>query len=399
MRLLIPRLVAGTVLLAAAAAVGAFDISAKRGVILDATTGKVLWAKDADTPAFPASTTKIMTAMLLIERTKPDEIVVAPPDTEEVTGSSMHLRPGERVRAADLLSAILLRSANDGAHAVAVHLAGSDLAFADLMNERAKALGCANTHFHNPHGLNDEEHTVSARDLALIAREAMRYPAFRDVVRQRAVTIERSMNLEDRVMVSRNKALREDPSVDGIKTGYTVPAGHCFVGSATREGRRVITVVLDSADWQDDNRRMLDWGFAETTLRRVAAPGQVVGRLPVENGRSEAVPVAPTRAVDVVALQGDPAAPQVRLSPREGLRAPVRTGDAVGVAEYHYADGFVQRVPLVAAQDLDARPWLHALASAVGNWVPWVAFAGVAGYAVRRRTARRSRPARRRHAG
>ncbi|MCB8932749.1 MAG: D-alanyl-D-alanine carboxypeptidase [Fimbriimonadaceae bacterium] len=399
MRSPIPRAIVCSVLAGSVCLAGAFDITAKRGVILDDATGKVLWEKDADTPAFPASTTKIMTAMLLIERAKPDEIIVAPPDTEEVTGSSMHLRPGERVRARDLLSAILLRSANDGAHAVAVHLAGSDLEFAKLMNERAKAIGCTHTHFHNPHGLNDDEHTVSARDLGLIAREAMKYPAFREVVSHRAVTIERSMNLEDRVMVSRNKALRQDPTIDGIKTGYTVPAGHCFVGSATRGGRRVITVILDSADWQEDNRQMLDWAFAQTELREVAGPGTTVGRVAVVGGNTATVAAAPQHPVVHAEAKGSLQPASIRLLPRNELRAPIRKGDLLGQAEFRDADGFIQHVPIVAAEDLKRRPWLQALAANVGPFAPWMAFAGVAGYAVRRRrTVRRSKSRRSQHA-
>lgn len=391
MRPLIPRIVVCLAVAGCAAWGAAFDITAKRGVILDEATGKVLWQKDSDSPAFPASTTKIMTALLLIEHVGPEEIIVAPEDTEQVTGSSMHLRPGERVPARDLLSAILLRSANDGAHAIAVHLAGSDLEFAKLMNRRAAALGCTHTHFRNPHGLNDAEHTVSAHDLALIAREAMRYPAFREVVSRRAVTIARSMNLEDRVMVSRNKALRNDPTIDGIKTGYTVPAGHCFVGSATRNGRRVITVVLDSEDWQDDNRRMLDWAFAETELREVARLGTVLGRIPVLGGAQAQIAVAPERAVFQVAPKGTPHAPTVRLVPRADLRAPIRKGAVLGEAEFRDADGFAQRVPVVAASDLAPRPWLLATAASLGPFAPWMAVAGVAGYAVRKRKARAAR--------
>lgn len=250
------------------------EVSAKSAVILDAESGEVLWAKDAETPRYPASTTKIMTALLLIEHAKPDDVIVAPADIESVKESSMHLKPGERVTAHDMLYALLLRSANDGCVAVADHVAGSVPAFAAMMNARARELGCTHTHFDNPNGLNDTKHTISAHDLALIAREAMRHPEFREVVRLVKHRITRSIDTKDTWMVNRNKWLRKDPTADGIKTGWTIPAGHCYVGSATRQGFRVITVVLKSDHWQEDHKRMLHWAFASFKPEYAVAAGE-----------------------------------------------------------------------------------------------------------------------------
>lgn len=238
------------------------DVTAPSAIVISAETGQVLWSKDAETPRFPASTTKIMTALLLIERCQPGEVITAPIGIKTVKESSMHLEEGEQITAHDMLYALLLRSANDGCVAVADHISGSVPAFATLMNARARELGCTNTHFDNPNGLNDPNHTISAHDLAIIAREAMTHPEFRDVVRLAKHQITRSINQKDTWMVSRNKWLKKDPTADGIKTGWTIPAGHCYVGSATRRGFRVITVVMHSPHWEADHKKMLHWAYA-----------------------------------------------------------------------------------------------------------------------------------------
>jgi len=262
-------------------------VSAASAIAIDAESGKILWQKNADASRFPASTTKIMTAMLLIENCTADEVIVAPPDIEKVGESSMHLKPGERITAADMLYALMLRSANDGCVAVADHIAGSVPKFVEMMNAKAKALGCTNTHFDNPNGLNDPKHTTTAHDLALIARAAMRYPIFEQVVRTTKHVIKRDPKISrDDLMFNHDKLLMKDPSADGIKTGWTIPAGRCFVGSATRDGYRVITVVLKSQDWQKDDQILLNWAFADHNREYAFRPGQMLGPLPVEGGTS-----------------------------------------------------------------------------------------------------------------
>ena len=217
--LLLLPVVAGAVE-AAPQPVGALSATA-----IDAASGKVLWSKDPDAPRFPASTTKIMTGLLLAERLKPTDTITAPWDVALVKESSMHLKPFERLSARDMLTALMLRSANDGCYAVAVRLAGSVDKFADMMNARAKEIGCTGTHFHNPNGLNDPQHYTTAHDLALIGREAMRNPLFASVVKTYKARIDRSINVKDEWMVNHDKRLLKDPTCDGIKTGWTVPAG------------------------------------------------------------------------------------------------------------------------------------------------------------------------------
>ncbi len=328
-------------------------LSAKTAVLIDEISGKVLWSKNPDVKRFPASTTKIMTALLLIERCTPDEVVTAPPDIEKVGEASLHLKPGEKLTMRDLIWGILLRSGNDGCVAGAIHCAGSVEAFAALMNERAKQLGCTNTNFTNPNGLKDPEHFTTAHDLALIAREAMRYPEFREVVKQRKHTIERSINIADRLIVSKNKWLDFDKTADGIKTGYTKPAGLCFVGSASRGGYRLISVVLGSDNWLEDTAKVINWGFNTHEVVRQLRAGQALEeRAPIVGGTT--VSVGPVRAARFVGERGQSGA---TLVPKffEGIRAPIAKGQQLGSLLLTDPSGWRDSIPLVALEDVPGR--------------------------------------------
>jgi len=346
----------------------AFEVSAKSAVVMDANTGKILWAKNADTPRYPASTTKIMTALLLIEHCSPNDIIVAPADVTNVKEASMHLKPFEKVTAHDMLYALLLRSANDGCYAVACHIAGSVPAFADMMNKRAKELGCTHTNFHNPNGLNDTLHYTSAHDLALIARAAMKLEAFREVVRTYKYQIARSINTKDLTMVSHNKVLPKDPTADGIKTGYTVPAGHCFVGSATRNGYRVITVVLNSDHWQKDNQDMMRWAYTNHSRMQLLPQGAVVQQVPVEGGEKTSLTVGPSCKIDSLVekatLLNNTKSPELQPVLSAPLHAPIKRGQIVGSLVAKDPEGFTQVVPLQANEDI---PEAHILMRQVNN--------------------------------
>jgi D-alanyl-D-alanine carboxypeptidase (penicillin-binding protein 5/6) len=326
------------------------EVSADSAVILDAQTGKVLWAKDPNTPRYPASTTKIMTAMLLIERCLPTDVITAPPGVDKVEGASLHLTPGEQLTAQEMLYGILLRSANDGCVAVATHISGSVKAFAQLMNERAREIGCKNTHFDNPNGLNDDNHTISAYDLGLVAREAMKYQAFRDVVRVRRHELVRSVNTQDRFLLSKNKYLSMDSTADGIKTGWTRPAGQCYVGSATRNGYRVITVVLHSNNWKDDHTRMLDWAFANHDRKLIVRAGVAIGEVKVEGGADSKLSASVSEDIYHIFEKDHPSEATVTAQLNPEVQAPIAKGQQVGTLLLSDPDGWQETVPLIASE-------------------------------------------------
>lgn len=363
-------------------------IKAKSAIVVDEKSGKVLFEKSADAKRFPASTTKILTTLLLLENCNPDEAVVAPMDIEDVKDSSLHLKPGETIKAGEIAYGLMVRSANDGAYAVAIHIAGSVPEFATMMNERAKRIGCKSTHFTNPNGLHDPNHYSTARDLMMIAREAMKNPMFRQVAATRKHWIERDLNLEDQWLISKNHFLEHDPSTNGIKTGYTRPAGHCFVGSATRNGYRFISVILASDAWKDDHKALINWAFKYFERSVVAQRGQVVGSLAVSGGPAEGIPVKLSEPVYYAHRKGwEPQLKSV-IEPQAGLRLPVEEGQKVGFATYSDGTGWSVRVPVFAAARVS--PFL---ASTAGVGHPWTTllFAGMLGagaYALRKKARR-----------
>jgi len=235
-------------------------VTAKSALLADAETGEILWQRNPDLRCYPASLTKIMTAVLVLERGNLEDWVTVPKEAAFTGESSMALKEGERVQLKDLLNAILVRSANDACVAAAIHLAGSVEKFVEWMNEKAKELGMTNTHFVNPHGLHHPQHFTTARDLLTLTRYALQNPTFRSIVSQREIIVAPTNKSALRRYRNRNKLLELYPGCDGVKTGYTIPAGKCLVASATRNGWQLIAIVLGSQDHFADCATLLDYG-------------------------------------------------------------------------------------------------------------------------------------------
>lgn len=330
------------------------NIKSESAIIMDAKTGMVLYDFNAHTPRYPASTTKILTALLLIENCDPNEYISAPHECETIEGSSLYLKPTEHVKAEDMLYALMLRSANDAAYAIACHISGSTEEFAKLMNERAKQIGCKNSHFTNPHGLPDENHISTAYDLALIAREAMNYSLFAEVARTKSKVINRSLNTLDVYLRNKNRFLLEE-NAEGIKTGYTKSAGHCFVGAKVHNDWRLITVVLNSQDWLADTTELFNWAFENFEIVNVLRKGDLTERVKIIGGKQETVQAIANDDLAVVLAKGDfPKEIQYQF---DRLEAPIQKGQQIGFAVYTTDDAKFQ-VPLIAAQTVEKLPLL-----------------------------------------
>ncbi len=238
-------------------------LSAEAAVLLDAQSGTPLMQKNADARLPMASTTKIMTALLALERLDEAQIITVPPEAVGVEGSSVYLFAGEQISVGTLLYALLLSSANDAAVALAIATAGSVAAFADAMNEKAAELGLTDTHFCNPHGLHDEAHYTTARDLARLAAAAMQNERFAEIVSTRRHTAAQNGTDATRLFLNHNKLLSRYEGAVGIKTGFTKKSGRCLVSAARRDGLLLIAVTLNApSDWQD-HANLFDWGFSE----------------------------------------------------------------------------------------------------------------------------------------
>ena len=285
-------------------------LSAKSAIIVDAHTGSVLWSQDPDVELPPASTTKVMTAILALESGRLRDAVEASPEACMVAPSKVNLRPGQRLLLEDLVYAILLNSANDASIAIAEHLAPSTAAFGERMTARAHLLGATRTHFVNPHGLTQEGHYSTVRDLSTIFRYALAVPKFREILGTKSVVVGVE-NSTRRIALRSHNRLLENYRIPVIgKTGYTVAAKKCFVGAGNYGGREIIVALMGSSDLWGDTRRLLEFGFGDDMPPEL---GPRAKRLQAEN-----------RAVERPrgGAYASSAAKSYTSSPKEGRAAP-----------------------------------------------------------------------------
>jgi serine-type D-Ala-D-Ala carboxypeptidase (penicillin-binding protein 5/6) len=237
-------------------------IAAQAAIVVDRSNGRVVWALRPHRRLPIASTTKIMTAVLALQRLRGDAVVTVDPSVTRVPLVKEGLRPHERVRAWKLFESLLMYSGNDDALALAIATAGNRRAFIDRMNSEARRLGLRDTHFSTPSGVIDRGNYSSAWDLAALTRFGLRNPRFRQIVRKRIAHVPWSPPTYEKIYVNKNALLGSYPGADGVKTGWTTIAGHCLVASATRGGRSVIAVLLHDGNVYGDARRLLDFGLA-----------------------------------------------------------------------------------------------------------------------------------------
>lgn len=241
------------------------QISAAQAILVDGQTGKLLYERNADAKAYPASTTKIMTALLVLETLEKydspiDQKVTVPAEAQGVEGSSLYLKAGEKIYLQDLLYGLMLQSGNDAAVALAVIIAGDVDSFVEQMNNKAADLHCENTHFLNPNGLFDENHYTTARDMAIIAQEAMKHKEFRKIVSARSWDADREES-EFEHFYNKNKTVHQFKGGNGIKIGFTKASGRTLVASSARNGKELICVVMGAPNWFNDAYTLMEYGF------------------------------------------------------------------------------------------------------------------------------------------
>lgn len=271
-------------------------------VLMDATTGDILYGKNIDSAYPPASTTKIMTCLLTLEKCKLDDVVTVSNDFTNknlplLDGNTICVKPGEQLTVKDLLHGLLLRSANDAAVALAEHISGSVPEFAKLMNKRAEELGCKTAHFENPNGLYNKDHKVSARDLALILRELSKHDEFRQIASTLSYTIQPTNKTDaaetskNRVLINENKMLYKNSScyyegAEAGKTGYTIQSLFSYVACATRNNHRLIVTFVHGKDktFYDDAKKLFDYGFNNFDLNKLYSSGDKVKTVTAKDG-------------------------------------------------------------------------------------------------------------------
>ncbi len=331
--------------------------SAKGSILMEASTGAILCAENADDRLSMASTTKIMTALVALRSLPIDTPVTITREAVGIEGSSIYLCEGEVLTLEDLLYALLLESANDAAVAIAIAVAGDVPTFAGLMNRVAEELGLTQTHFVNPHGLDDPEHYTTARELAIITRAALALPDFRRICRTRRHTI--PLHGEDgiRLLLNHNRLLSAYEGCIGVKTGYTKRTGRCLVSAAERNGVTLIAVTLGAPDDWRDHTALLDYGFERYESVLLCEPGFYMAPMPLVAGTAEYVMVENTDSLSVVLPRSHGAITCVVERPRFDY-APVQSGDMIGRLVFYetQSDGTrtpVGEVPLTAAYSVE----------------------------------------------
>jgi len=320
---------------------------AKAYLLMDAATGQVLYEHESRAQLPMASTTKIMTAILALERGNLADVVTVGRKPYDTGGTTIYLEMGERQTLQNLLYALLLESANDAAVAIAEHLAGTEEAFAGWMNARAKELGATQTHFVNSHGLHDTDHYTTAYDLARIARYAMRNPKFRELVTTEEMTIPGADKNPPRQLQSHNRLLGYYEGVTGVKNGYTEEADLTNVASAKRGETELIAVVLGAKErlWTS-SMALLDFGFSHYRTQVLARKGDLIGPATVAG----AVPVAAVASSDlVVTVPLSTTEPERRAAWEPGLKAPMASGVKLGRLEVVVDGTALGSVDLVSA--------------------------------------------------
>ncbi|WP_434511654.1 D-alanyl-D-alanine carboxypeptidase family protein [Desulfitobacterium sp. AusDCA] len=326
-------------------------ISADAAVLMDAVTGDVLIDKQAHTHRPPASTTKIMTAILGLELGRPDEVVTVSSKAAAVGESTIHLDPGEKATLYELITGALIKSGNDACVAIGEQIAGSEEQFVRMMNQKALSLGATDTHFENTNGLPNKNHYSTAYDLALIARYGMGLPSFSSITRQKETEIH---FLEPDFMMdlrNTNKLLWNYPYADGVKTGTTNAAGKCLVASATKDGRQLIAVVLHASDRFGDAQRMLEWGFNQTETVSVVKAGEAVAEFSLDN--DEPLKALAEHSLDVSITKSDHPKIEKKINWIKS-NLPIQAGEELGTFEVWLNGKKINSVPLLAEREVKA---------------------------------------------
>ncbi len=323
-------------------------VSASNAIVVDAATGRVLYEKAPDKQVLIASTTKIMTALLICEQCNVLDRVSIPKQAVGIEGSSMYLREGEILTVQDLLYGLMLHSGNDAAVALAIYCGGTVEGFAEMMNDKARVLGMENTHFVNPNGLDAPGHYSTARDMAKLAAYAMENPIFYQTVSTKNVRV------GERSLQNHNKLLWRVDGADGVKTGYTKASGRILVSSATREGRRIIVVTMnDPNDWKD-HATLLENGFSRFSVRELVQEGAVLGHAEVAGGEYGSVELLAEKGFSFAITQDET---MELVLPTPGfVYAPVVQGQCAGYAHVMLDGAPVGKIPLIYGATVERTP-------------------------------------------
>jgi D-alanyl-D-alanine carboxypeptidase (penicillin-binding protein 5/6) len=361
-------------------------LSGEGAILIDRDTGQILYEKNPHMKLQPASTTKIMTGILAIEKGNLNDIATVDEEVVRLTdGSHIALEPGEQLRFEDLLNALLIESANDSALAIAKHISGSIDDFVKLMNAKAKEVGALNTNFVNPNGLTADNHVTTAYDLSMMARYAMENDIFRSIVCNYTYTIpETNKKTEARYLKSANKLLYSNQKINvdgnivpikykgisGIKTGYTVAAQNCLVASAERGNQRLIAVVLkaNGREVYVDIHKLLNYGFNNYEKVKIATKGQFVDNIKVANGVNPLVAGILKDDLSVSIPKGSMDKIDKKIFIQDEIEAPLKKGQSLGKIEYYLQGQLLGQADIISTLEIEKKPSVNIIKKIMSKW-------------------------------
>lgn len=344
--------------------VGALDVSlapnAKSAILIEASTGEIIYENNADEQLAPASMTKIMSMLLIVEAIEKgviswDEMVTVSANASSMGGSQILLETGEEMSVEDLFKGIAIASGNDAVVALAEKIAGTEEMFVQMMNDRASELGLKNTYFKNPHGLDIANHYSSARDMSIMARELVKHKRVLEYTSIYETYLRE--NLDTKIwLVNTNKLVRFYSGVDGLKTGFTEGAGYCLTATAKKNNMRLIAVVMGEADSTVRNGEvsaMLDYGYSQYELETLLSTESVIGRTEVDKGTKRYVDVVPKEDITFLNKKLEQKTNATYKVKMYNVKAPLKIGDEVGKILVYEDDEVIREVPITTTEDVD----------------------------------------------
>lgn len=350
------------------------NVDAQSAILMDYKTGRVLYSKNADEPLAMASTTKIMTAILAIENGNLEDTVKVSKNATKAPPVKMNLKENEEIKLKDLLYALILQSSNDAAVAIAEHISGTVETFCDNMTKKAKELGAKDTVFRTPNGLDSLDHHSTAYDMAVITRYALNNKQFMDIINKKQVSFKTNMSNYD--IINKNRLLSEYEGANGVKTGYTGKAGHCFVGSATQNDMTLISVVLASG-WGEkgkkqkwvDTKNILNYGFNNFSYESILSQNDCLDTISVIKGEKDNMPLYYEKDIILPLSKDEKEKISIKLDYIKSLQAPVKKDEKVGVANIYINDNLITQTNILTKEDINKKTFSSYINNIFKNWI------------------------------
>ncbi|MBP2642901.1 MAG: Serine-type D-Ala-D-Ala carboxypeptidase [Firmicutes bacterium] len=344
------------------------QLTAHSAIVIDATTGRVLYEKNAEETRYPASTTKMMTLIVALENGNLNDLVTTSSLAAETEGSSLWLTAGEKLKLIDMLYGMMLVSGNDATVAVAEHIGGSVENFAKMMTAKAHQIGAVHTNFTNTSGLPDPNHYSTAADLARIAAYGYKNPVFTQIVSTEHKVLPWAGKDHDRDLYNENRMLWLYQGGNGVKTGYTDAAGRCLVSGALRQNVQLVAVVLDSDHMWEDSIKLLDYGFSLLKPLKIINKGDIFKTVPVSAGKSDSVRLVAADDVVIPVSKDGSDEFQTMIDAPQRIDAPVNKGEKIGSVKVLYNNAVVKTVDLIAYDTAEKKSFFSLVWGSVYNF-------------------------------